>query len=65
MRGRSDEAYRQLRAAEQLNPEGLPHDMMARELARGLLCAVRAAAVRVTGVGRPAAGCRLSYAGST
>jgi hypothetical protein len=37
MRRRPEQAYRQLLAAERLNPEGLPHDMMAREFARGLL----------------------------
>lgn len=37
MRRRPDEAYRQLLAAERLNPEGLPHDMLARELVRAML----------------------------
>ena len=37
MRRRPDDAYRQLLAAERLNPEGLPHDMLARELVRSLL----------------------------
>jgi hypothetical protein len=37
MRRRTDEAYRHLLAAEQLNPEGLPHDTLAREIVRGLL----------------------------
>jgi hypothetical protein len=58
MRRRPDEACRQLLAAERLNPEGLPHDMMARELARGLL--------RRTGrqpPGLPALAARLRVAG--
>jgi transcriptional regulator with XRE-family HTH domain len=36
MRRRPDDAYRQLLAAERLNPEGLPHDQLARELVRSL-----------------------------
>ena len=37
VRRRGDEAYRQLVLAERLNPEGLPHDMLARELVGAML----------------------------
>lgn len=37
MRRRVDEAYRHLVLAERLNPEGLPHDTLARDLVRGML----------------------------
>jgi hypothetical protein len=36
MRRRDEEAYRQLVAAERLNPEGLPHDTLAREIVRAI-----------------------------
>jgi transcriptional regulator with XRE-family HTH domain len=36
-RRRDPEALRQLLAAERLNPEGLPHDTLAREIVAGLL----------------------------
>ena len=37
LRRRDAEAFRQLLSAERLNPEGLPHDTLAREITRGLL----------------------------
>lgn len=36
-RRRDAEALRQLLAAERLNPEGLPHDTLARELVAGMV----------------------------
>jgi hypothetical protein len=36
MRRRDADALRQVAAAERLNPEGLPHDTLAREIVRGI-----------------------------
>jgi hypothetical protein len=37
LRRRDAEAYRQLLAAERLNPEGLPHDTLARSVLAGMV----------------------------